>query len=65
MYLVALLEAQKSTRNPCWFRSEQDLSQLYGISDYTVSLGFQELEKENIIEINRSISEKDEYDDGC
>jgi hypothetical protein len=63
MYLVALLEAEKSTKNPYWFRSEQDLARLYGVSDYTISLGLQELEKEDIIEINRSISEKDEYGD--
>ena len=54
MYLVALAEAARSTRAPFWFRSQKDLAEIYGISDYTVSLGLQELERENIIEIERS-----------
>ena len=54
MYLVALREAARSTRAPYWFRSQKDLADLYGISDYTVSLGLQELERANIIEVERS-----------
>ncbi len=54
MYLAGLKEASKSTRNPYWFRSQKDLAEIYGISDYTVSLGLQELERENIVEIERS-----------
>lgn len=53
MYLVGLVEASKSTRAPYWFRSQADLGRLYGISEYTISLGLQELERENIIEIER------------
>jgi phosphatidylserine/phosphatidylglycerophosphate/cardiolipin synthase-like enzyme len=56
LYLISLYEAAKSTRNPYWFRSQEDLSQLYHLSDYTISLGLQELEKEDIIEISRSLS---------
>lgn len=62
LYLISLYEALKSTRNPCWFRSQEDLSKLYHISDYTISLGLQELEKDNILEIKRDISEE-EYGD--
>ena len=58
MYLVALAEAAQSTRDPCWFRSQADLAARYGISDYTASLGLQELEHENIIEITRDEAEK-------
>lgn len=58
MYLAGLREASRSTRNPYWFRSQKDLAEVYGISDYTVSLGLQELEKENIIEVERSEARK-------
>jgi len=53
MYLVGLVEASKSTRAPYWFRSQADLGRLYGINEYTISLGLQELERKNIIEIER------------
>jgi len=53
MYLVCLYEAARSTRYPFWFRSQEDMSRLYGISDTTISLGLLELEAEGIIEITR------------
>lgn len=54
MYLVSLAEARRSSRAPYWFRSQKDMARIYGISDYTISLGLQELERENIIEVERS-----------
>lgn len=53
MYLICLYEAARSTRYPCWFRSQEDMSKLYGISDTTISLGLLELEENGIIEITR------------
>ena len=53
MYLICLYEAARSTRYPFWFRSQKDMSKLYGISDTTISLGFLELEERNLIEITR------------
>ena len=53
MYLICLYEASRSTRYPFWFRSQKDMSKLYGISDTTISLGLLELEAKNIIEITR------------
>lgn len=53
MYLICLYEAARSTRYPFWFRSQEDMSKLYGISDTTISLGLLELEAKGIIEITR------------
>lgn len=53
MYLICLYEAARSARYPFWFRSQRDMSKLYGISDTTISLGLLELEEEGIIEITR------------
>lgn len=53
LYLICLYEAGRSTRYPFWFRSQQDLAKLYGISDTTISLGLLELEEKGIIEITR------------
>ena len=53
MYLICLYEAARSTRYPFWFRSQKDMSKLYGISDTTISLGLLELEDEGIIEVTR------------
>jgi len=53
MYLICLYEAGHSTRYPFWFRSQEDMSKLYGISDTTISLGLQELEDKEIVEIIR------------
>jgi hypothetical protein len=53
MYLICLYEAARSTRYPLWFRSQKDMSKLYGISDTTISLGMQELEDKGLIEIIR------------
>lgn len=53
MYLICLYEASRSTRYPFWFRSQADMSKLYGISDTTISLGLRELEDKGIIEVTR------------
>ncbi|MCF7892343.1 MAG: hypothetical protein K9L87_04865 [Candidatus Omnitrophica bacterium] len=53
LYLICLYEAARSTRYPLWFRSQKDVSKLYGISDTTISLGMQELEDKGLIEIIR------------
>lgn len=53
MFLVSLAEAQKSGRNPYWFRSVEDLSRIYYISERSISNGVTELEKENILEVYR------------
>jgi hypothetical protein len=53
MYLICLYEAARSTKYPFWFRSQEDMSKLYGISDTTISLGLLELEAKGIIEITR------------
>ncbi len=53
MYLVSLLEAGKSYRNPYWFRSIEDMARLYHIAERTVSQGIKELESENILEVYR------------
>jgi Mn-dependent DtxR family transcriptional regulator len=53
MYLICLYEASRSTKYPLWFRSQKDMSKLYGISDTTISLGLQELEDKGLIEIIR------------
>lgn len=52
-YLISLYEAQRSAKNPYWFRSQKDLASRYGLSEYTLSLGFSELERENALEVHR------------
>ncbi|HDO25574.1 MAG TPA: hypothetical protein ENG95_02865 [Nitrospirae bacterium] len=53
IYLICLYEASRSTRYPFWFRSQKDMSKLYGISDNTISLALMELEEKGIIEVTR------------
>lgn len=53
MYLISLAEAQKSERNPYWFRSQKDLSRLYHISKRSLGRAISELERENILEVYR------------
>ena len=53
MFLISLAEAQKSSRNPYWFRSNFDLSQIYHIAERSVTKGISELEEENILEVYR------------
>ena len=53
MYLVSLLEASSSDRNPYWFRSVKDLARKYHIGEKTVSGGTKELEDANILEVYR------------
>jgi len=53
MFLISLAEAQKSDRNPYWFRSNEDLSRIYYISERSITNGITELEKENILEVYR------------
>lgn len=61
LYIISLLEASKSIKNPYWFRSQKDLSKIYGLSDYTISLGLLELEKENIVEVLRGERTEEEF----
>ncbi len=53
IYLICLYEAARSTRYPFWFRSQKDMSELYGISDNTISSALLELEVKGIIEVTR------------
>jgi hypothetical protein len=53
MYLVALSEAARSSRAPYWFRSQSDMAARYGLSEPTISLGLQELERLELIEVER------------
>ena len=53
IYLICLYEASRSTRYPFWFRSQKDMSKLYGISDNTISSALLELEEKGIIEVTR------------
>ncbi|MDO8662694.1 MAG: phospholipase D-like domain-containing protein [Candidatus Omnitrophota bacterium] len=53
MLLVSLSEAQKSKHNPYWFRSNEDLSRIYYISERSITDAVTELEKENILEVYR------------
>jgi hypothetical protein len=63
MYLVCLYESARSTKYPFWFRSQEDMSKLYGISDTTISLGLLELEVKGIIEITRDKPTPPDYSD--
>ncbi|OGX41549.1 MAG: hypothetical protein A3C53_00615 [Omnitrophica WOR_2 bacterium RIFCSPHIGHO2_02_FULL_68_15] len=53
LYLVALAEAARSTRAPCWFRSQQDLARATGLSDVTVGLALLELERAALLTVTR------------
>jgi len=53
MFLISLAEAQKSSRNPYWFRSNFDLSEIYHISERSITKGISEMEEENILEVYR------------
>lgn len=53
MFLVCLAEVQRSTFNPYWFRSIQDLSRIYHISEHSIVNGVTGLERENILEVER------------
>lgn len=53
MFLISLAEAQKSNRNPYWFRSNQDLSRIYNISGRSITNAVEELERENILDVYR------------
>ena len=63
MYLISLYEASRSTRYPEWFRSQKDMSALYGISDTTISAGFKELEQNHLIKITRDPLDPDDFSD--
>lgn len=53
LYLVSLAEAARSTRTPCWFRSQQDLARATGLSDVTVGLALLELERGHLLTVHR------------
>ena len=63
LYLICLYESARSTKYPFWFRSQEDMSKLYGISDTTISLGLLELEARGIIEITRDRPTPPDYSD--
>jgi len=63
MYLICLYEAGHSTRYPFWFRSQEDMAKLYGISDTTISLGLQELEEKGIVEVSRDKAMPPDFSD--
>ena len=63
MYLICLYEAGHSTRYPFWFRSQEDMAKLYGISDTTISLGLLELEDKGIVEISRGKAMPPDFSD--
>ena len=63
IYLISLYEASRSTHYPEWFRSQKDMSALYGISDTTISAGFKELEQNRLIEITRGPLNPDDFSD--
>jgi len=57
MWLVALLEAKESKRNPYWFRSQKDLSRKYHIGERALANGILELEGEELLEVYRHVPE--------
>lgn len=63
VYLISLLETYKNKDYPFWFKSNKSLSSIYHISTNPISLGFLELERENIIEITRSKAVTEKYED--
>ncbi len=63
MYLICLLEASKSTKYPEWFRSQEDMSKLYGISSTTISEGLLELENKGLIQVTRDKLEPPDFSD--
>ncbi len=63
LYLICLLEASKSTKYPEWFRSQEDLGKLYGISGDTISTGLLELEKKGLIQVTRDNPKPPDFSD--
>ena len=63
LYLICLLEASKSTKYPEWFRSQEDMSKLYGISGDTISTGLLELEKKGLIQVTRDNPKPPDFSD--
>ena len=63
LYLICLLEASKSTKYPEWFRSQDDMAKLYGISGDTISTGLLELESKGLIQVTRDKPKPPDYSD--
>ena len=63
LYLICLLEASKSTKYPEWFRSQEDLAMLYGISGDTISTGLLELEAKGLIQVTRDLPQPPDFSD--
>ncbi len=57
MWLVALLEAKESRRNPYWFRSHKDLARKYHIGERALTNGILALEREELLEVYRHVPE--------
>ena len=51
LYFINLLEKQRSGIWPWWYRSQADISKMYGISTAVVARGQKELRRHNLIEI--------------
>ena len=63
MYLICLQEATKSTKYPEWFRSQDDMGKMYGISSTTISEGLLELEKKSLIQVTRDEMKAPDFSD--
>ena len=63
LYLICLLEASKSTKYPEWFRSQEDMGKLYGISGTTISEGVLELEAKGLIQVTRDPPQPPDFSD--
>ena len=63
LYLICLLEASKSTKYPQWFRSQEDMAKIYGISSDTISTGLIELEAKGLIQITRDPPQPPDFSD--
>jgi HKD family nuclease len=63
MYLICLQEATKSTKYPEWFRSQEDMGKMYGISSTTISEGLLELEKKSLIQVTRDKMKAPDFSD--
>lgn len=57
MWLVAVLEAKESKRNPYWFKSQKDLAEKYHIGERALANGILALEREELVEVYRHVPE--------
>jgi len=57
VWLVVLLEAEESKRNPYWFRSQRDLAKKYHTGERAMANAILELEREELLEVYRHVPE--------